>query len=290
MSGSSLTEVSVLVGFDGSLSATASIDVGARLLPAASANILFLWEPPFAAPELRQRLVREARTLDDLIASLEHEGSADADRVAALGVVVAQAAGWTARPLVQRSYGGDGYQFARLAEDLTCSVVLVGSRGLSGSNALLGSVSDVIVHLSPVPVLVVPHPLTSIERTAASEGPVLVGIDGSPGSTEALQRATDLFAGRTIVQAAVEPRTGDDASVEAGGESAVVQLDRHGHGAGGVAEALSEHAAQQGAGVIVVGSRGRSAGRELLLGSVAKALLHRAQRPVLIVPSGGRLS
>jgi nucleotide-binding universal stress UspA family protein len=119
---------------------------------------------------------------------------------------------------------------------------------------------------------------------------VLVGIDGSPGSTEALQRATDIFAGRTIVQPDVEPRTDDDASGGAGGESAIVQLDRHGHGAGGVAEALSEHAAQQGAGVIVVGSRGRSAGRELLLGSLAKALLHHAQRPVLVVPSGGRLS
>jgi nucleotide-binding universal stress UspA family protein len=36
--------------------------------------------------------------------------------------------------------------------------------------------------------------------------------------------------------------------------------------------------------VIVAGSRGRSAARELLLGSVAMAILHRAQRPVLVVP------
>jgi nucleotide-binding universal stress UspA family protein len=36
--------------------------------------------------------------------------------------------------------------------------------------------------------------------------------------------------------------------------------------------------------VIVVGSRGRSARREILLGSVAMATLHRAHRPVLVVP------
>jgi nucleotide-binding universal stress UspA family protein len=53
-----------------------------------------------------------------------------------------------------------------------------------------------------------------------------------------------------------------------------------------VAAALADYAAERGAAVIVVGSRGRSASRELLLGSVAKALLHHARRPVLVVPAG----
>jgi nucleotide-binding universal stress UspA family protein len=37
--------------------------------------------------------------------------------------------------------------------------------------------------------------------------------------------------------------------------------------------------------VLAVGSRGRSAGRELLLGSVAREALHCAHRPVLVVPT-----
>ncbi|HEX6533949.1 MAG TPA: universal stress protein, partial [Gemmatimonadaceae bacterium] len=55
-----------------------------------------------------------------------------------------------------------------------------------------------------------------------------------------------------------------------------------------VADALAESAAAEGAAVIVVGSRGRSAQLEMLLGSVAMAVLHRAHRPVLVVPSRGR--
>jgi len=38
--------------------------------------------------------------------------------------------------------------------------------------------------------------------------------------------------------------------------------------------------------MLVVGSRGRSAIREILLGSVAMATLHHAYRPVMVVPEG----
>jgi nucleotide-binding universal stress UspA family protein len=51
-----------------------------------------------------------------------------------------------------------------------------------------------------------------------------------------------------------------------------------------IAEALVACAAEQDAALVVVGSRGRSAGREILLGSVAMGVLHRALRPVLVVP------
>ncbi|WP_092197969.1 universal stress protein [Blastococcus tunisiensis] len=48
---------------------------------------------------------------------------------------------------------------------------------------------------------------------------------------------------------------------------------------------VAELATDRGAAVIVVGWRGRSASRWLLLGSVAKATLHHAHRPVLVVPT-----
>lgn len=41
---------------------------------------------------------------------------------------------------------------------------------------------------------------------------------------------------------------------------------------------------ERAAAAIVVGSRGRGAMRELLLGSVAKAALHNVRRPVLVAP------
>ena len=277
MSSPTAGQVSALVGYDGSLSANAAIDVAARLLPDVSARVLYLWEPPYAAPELRHRLVREARTLEELMESLEREGAAEAARIAALGTGVARAAGWTAEPVVQRSYGGNGYQFARLAEEHGCDVVVVGSRGMSGVQAVLGSVSEVVVHVSTVPVLVVPHPLTSREREACGTGPVLVGVDGSATAERAVDLATALVPGRTVLRAEV-----GDHDADPGGE--VTRLERRGPGAGGVAAALGEYAAEQGAGVVVVGSRGQSTAREVLLGSVVRALLHQAQRPVLVIP------
>jgi len=55
-----------------------------------------------------------------------------------------------------------------------------------------------------------------------------------------------------------------------------------------VGDALSLCAKDRGAALIVVGSRGRSAARQILLGSVAMAVLHHAHRPVLVVPDAGR--
>lgn len=53
-----------------------------------------------------------------------------------------------------------------------------------------------------------------------------------------------------------------------------------------VAEALMAEAGRIGAAVMVVGSRGRAALPEILLGSVAMATMHHATRPVMVVRHG----
>ncbi len=275
----------VIAGYDGSPSAVNAIEIGAQLLPTASATVLHLSTPPFTSPELQQRLARRARTLDQLIELLEQEGHAEAERLAGNGVTLARAAGWAAEPLVQRSYGGDGYQFASLAEEHAADLVLLGSRGLGGVSAVLGSVSDLVVHVSSTPVLVVPCPLTTSERAAAATGPVLVASDGSPGAERAAAVAATLFPDRELLRAMIdvpgEPPSEDPAEAE------LIRLPSSGRpgSARATAATLAEYAADRGAAVIVVGSRGRSASRELLLGSVAKAVLHHAHRPVLVVPA-----
>jgi nucleotide-binding universal stress UspA family protein len=97
----------------------------------------------------------------------------------ATGVALARAAGWEAQPLAHRSYSDEGFELARLAERLRPAAVVVGSRGLGGARALLGSVSDTVAQHSPVPALVVPHPMLEKEREAAAVGAVVVGDDGS---------------------------------------------------------------------------------------------------------------
>ena len=57
----------------------------------------------------------------------------------------------------------------------------------------------------------------------------------------------------------------------------------------GVAASMAAAAADHGAAAVVVGSRGRSAAREIILGSVAMSMLHNSHRPVM-VPGPSRKS
>lgn len=279
----------VLMGYDGSPASAAAIDAAARLLPGAHATIAYVWAPLFADVGLRQRLSQRAKSVDELIALVEREGGAQADLVAANGTALARAAGWIAEPLTRRCNSGEAYELARLGEERGSSVLVVGSRGLSGMRAVLGSTSDVLVHVSTVPVLVVPYPLLSDERAAAASGPIVVGFDGSAGARAALTTATSLLPDRRIVVTAVSSVDADrlerDARDLAGGAAEVTVLDSGRDGEGSVANALVADAAERSAAAVVVGSRGRSAARKILLGSVAMAVLHRAHRPVLVVPT-----
>jgi len=279
--------LNILAGYDGSPSSANAIEVAARLLPSGYATVVYLWAPPFASPELRNRLVPRAGSMEQLILLLEQEGGAEADRLVGNGVALARAAGWEARSLVQRSYGGDGYQFARLVEQHGGDLMVLGSRGLGGVRSLLGSISDVAVHVSAVPVLVVPHPLTINERAAVQSGPVLVATDGSPGGQHAGQTAAALFPDRELLRVTVESTADADLVSTGSTEAGLTVLPRAGRSGSARATAgtLLEHALDLGAAVLVVGSRGRSAGREVLLGSVAMAVLHHAHHPVLVVPA-----
>jgi nucleotide-binding universal stress UspA family protein len=281
----------VLVGYDGSPQAANAIEIGARLLPDPAARVVHLWAPAFSSPELRRRLVRGAVSLDELAARVEREGAAEAERVAGDGVALARAAGWEAQPLVHRSYSDEGFELARLAERLRPAAVVVGARGLGGARAVLGSVSDTVAHYSPVPVLVVPHPMFGEEREAAAAGAVVVGDDGSDGARVALAAAASLFPGREVIGASVvdEGASGEVAE-GAAVETFVLDAGLSGRGARGVADALARFAAERAAALIVVGSRGRSAWREILLGSVAMAVLRRAEQPVLAVPTADRFT
>lgn len=276
--------VRLMVGYDGSPAASAALDDAAALLPRAHAWITYVWVPPFASEVLRRRLWTGTRGVDAFVAAIEREGAAEADRLVARGVALAGAAGWTAEALVERSYGGEGLQIAELAEKLDPDLIVLGSRGLGGVRAVLDSVSDMVAHYAHRPVLVIPYPLLTAQRAALANGPVVVGWDGSAGARHALAAAEDLFGVRRIVLTSV--RDGDDPAPPPPGHELITGAPVAGHVTTGrqVAEALTAVAAEHHAAVVVVGSRGRSAVREILLGSVAMATLHHCPRPVVVVP------
>jgi nucleotide-binding universal stress UspA family protein len=285
--------IQVLMGYDGSPAANAAIDVCAHLFPQAHARIVHLWTPPFANLDLRQRLLADTANVNEFVEAIEREGAAEANRMAATGATLARAAGWDPQPVVLRSYSGEGLRIAEFAEQVDADVVVVGSRGLGGARAVLGSVSDMVVHHSVRPVLVVPHPLLIADYAAVSGGPVLVGFDDSDGAQAALATATQLFPTRIVQPVAVdEGHSGDEALSEGAraGDGELIRLPLpsgprpHGRA---VAAVLAACARERSAAVLVVGSRGRSAVREIL-GSVAMATLHHSYRPVMVVPGADR--
>jgi nucleotide-binding universal stress UspA family protein len=275
----------LLVGYDGSPAANTAIRVGTRLFPDAHALITYVQTPPFAGRELRRRLRSSARNITELAETAEREGKHEAELLVQTGVALARSAGWDAEPLVKQVYSGEGIGLAQLAESHSPAAVVVGSRGLSGSDAVLGSVSELLVHHSPVPVLVSKEALLSSEYEALAGGPVVVGFDHSDGAAAAVTAAQQLFPGRQLLAisvAADEP--GSATAGPPGGVTLVHAAPQRGRGSTATAHALIAVAAEHNAATIVVGSRGRSALRQIVVGSVARSVLRDSYRPVVVVP------
>jgi hypothetical protein len=104
--------VRAIGGYDGSPGASAAIDAGALLFPGAHGWITYLWVPPFASDKVRRRLRAIAHDVNELIEMVEREGEREAQRVVAMGVTLARAAGWDAEPLLKRTWGAEGLRLA----------------------------------------------------------------------------------------------------------------------------------------------------------------------------------
>jgi nucleotide-binding universal stress UspA family protein len=221
-----------------------------------------------------------------LAATAGHDVDVAIESVAASGVAVHASVveGQAQHVLVDESVGAD--------------LVVIGRTG-SGElrHHLLGSVSQYCVMHSAAPVAVVP---SGVASGAASS--IVVGFDGSDHAAEALRWALD-FAGETSrvrVVAAIEvlPWLDVEASRSRFGNeidseeqrimSALDDVDPDERAERSIVlqsprDALA--AAQEGAELVVVGTRGRGVLAAGLLGSVSSWLLHDAAIPVVVVPS-----
>jgi nucleotide-binding universal stress UspA family protein len=189
-----------------------------------------------------------------------------------------------------------------LEESSRAELLVLGSRGLGGFAELLaGSVAVELAAHGRCPVVVVRG------ETSPGDGPVVVGVDGSPASeaaielafAEAAYRDSDLHAilawtdtvypmgpdgggyqaleWRDVVQEARELL----AERLAGWREKYPRVTVHRWVENGrPAKALLEAAA--GAQLLVVGSRGRGGFAGLLLGSVSQAMIHHSPCPVLV--------
>ncbi len=192
----------------------------------------------------------------------------------------------------------------------SASALVVGTRGHGGfAGLLLGSVSSECAEHAACPVVVV-HGSEPTDATdgpgAVADAPVVVGVDGSPGSREALRWAFDFAVAGSLPVEAVgvwgHPRIGygfgwlgpspglwqPQGEMEAALDATIEQvlgLDGALVGRrvveGSAPRVLLE--ASRDASALVVGSRGHGGFAGLLLGSVSTACAEHGSCPVVVV-------
>jgi nucleotide-binding universal stress UspA family protein len=194
---------------------------------------------------------------------------------------------------------------ALLAAGEDAALLVVGARGRGGfTGLLLGSVSQKVLHHAGVPVAVIRA--GSEPPAAPGGGRIVVGVDGSRNADAALHWAIEEGRRRRadveVVLAwhlpvvAPYPYVAADLGTTALEDAAQETLDQVIRRAGltaedhvstviaasGAASLLLETA--KGADLLVVGSRGMSAAKAALLGSVSHQVTLHATCPVVVVP------
>ena len=146
----------ILVSYDGSADAQATIDRVAEVMVGAEVTVLHVWEP--LGRFTRTGPMGSAGSWTDTL-DLDAANEDKSQRQAEAGAQRATAAGLVAYPLSVRGDGGVASMILAIAEELDADVVAMGTRGRGGmASLLLGSVSRDVVHHAAVPVLVVPSP------------------------------------------------------------------------------------------------------------------------------------
>jgi nucleotide-binding universal stress UspA family protein len=200
------------------------------------------------------------------------------------------------RTQVQLERGDPAKALMAVAARRDAELVVVGARARKRvSGALLGSVASALMDKAPCPVVVVPHAVVAM-LDASSMQSVICGVAGNDTDIAVLRLAEDLARRLRGELYAVHAYGGALARNARGPQRKLGDaLDRSGVDARGIvlplpaAEALDRTAAEERAGVVVVGSRPRAKLHSVPHGSVPTRLAAEGTTPVLVLPPEARL-
>lgn len=295
----------ILLATDGSAAADQALDLVAGLpWPGGSAiDIVHVIQLPIVPLGSLGQVIGPAEAAD-VTSAMEREGH----RV--LEVAQARVAGPGRHVHTHLMAGRPAEVITDLALDRHMDLVVTGHRGHSGLvQMLLGSVAGEVVDRSPVPVLVA--------RTTVI-GEVLLAVDGTPASEAAVdlvERLPVLHDRRIRVLSVADPGypwwAGMDSMAEAAMDAweATIDASRASHarvtqttverlraagidaravtGEGRPADVILAEASATRTDLVVVGSRGQTGLRRMVLGSVARDVLHHVGCSVLVARERG---
>lgn len=291
----------VIVGVDGSPSSHAAAEYAAHLaeLRGAPLQLVYGWEIPaygYLPMGVADRYAVEDEStrsdIDALLAATVKQLCEDFPGLA--DVSARQVTGSGAAVLIEES---------RQAQ-----LTVVGCRGLGGfAELLLGSVSAQLAAHAHGPVIVVRPPVPDVPQgpeqpptPLSPDGPIVVGVDSSPGAQFALKFAVEEAHRRDvpIIAAYAFPIGRSESRDEVRRDEAAAEqvlFDAvspwlHQPGITIETRTLATHNVEKSmidesrlGGLTVVGSRGGGGFAGLLLGSVSRALVHHAHGPVAII-------
>jgi nucleotide-binding universal stress UspA family protein len=148
-------ERTILIGYDGSAHADHAIDEAARMFPGADAVVLTAWTSVRDVARAGRAALPES-VIKKGASEMDAVSEAAAKATAETGADRARAAGLNAGAQIACVEGSVAQAILHAADEHDVMSVVVGSRGRSGfRSALLGSVSNTVVHHSAKPVVVV---------------------------------------------------------------------------------------------------------------------------------------
>jgi nucleotide-binding universal stress UspA family protein len=220
-----------------------------------------------------------------------------------------RAAGWNSASEIRGGHPID--QICESAETWGADLIVVGSHGLTGIRRhLLGSVSTGVLHYADCSVLLVPHPDLTEQAPRDEETPLrfLLAYDGSAAADKALELCTSLpLQGRatvTLLQvvelvtlyrqdlrqqlngAYQEEKRAAESELDAAAEQlrqAGLPVEVKLLESGDLGRTILDTAAEQQSDLIVLGHKGRSAIKRMLVGSVISRIAAHATCALLIV-------
>jgi nucleotide-binding universal stress UspA family protein len=142
--------------FDGSDGSRAALGAAARRLRPGPAVVLTVWET--VALRIASQAFAAAAPLDNEV-QIDRQEEAAARTAAEEGAGLAREHGWDAHPRLVMAGHTTWAAIVEVADELDASLIVCGTRGLSGVRGLvLGSVSSAVLHHARRPVLVAPEP------------------------------------------------------------------------------------------------------------------------------------